>query len=456
MKHTREDYDLTKGSVAKTLIAFALPFLFSNFIQAFYGAADLFVVGQYAGSSAVSAVTIGSQLMYIVTSIILGLSMGTTVMLGRKMGEKDDRGLPLVLGNTIWIFSLLALLLMPLMLWQGRNLVQLVQTPPEAVKEAVQYVIICSAGIPFIVAYNVISSILRGLGDSKTPMYFIGIACVVNVVLDFLLAGPAGMGAAGTAVATVAAQAVSSLFALWYLRRHGLPFAFSKKDIGWEEKNGMAIVKIGLPIASQDFLVQISFMVITVIANSRGLIDSAAVGVVEKIIHFAFMVPFAFLSAISAMTAQNAGAGKKERTAQTLKYGMGITVAYGALICLMSQLLPEAMTACFSRDSQVIAAGAQYLKSYSVDCILAGVVFSFNGYLCGMNKALLPFLHNAASIFVIRIPVAYFASTAFPDSLFPMGIASPLGSLFSIIIIAAYFFAFSRRAGGRRKEKAYR
>lgn len=440
MSNKSEAYDLTTGNVARTLTAFALPFLFSNFIQAFYGATDLFVVGHYAGSSAVSAVTIGSQLMYIVTSIILGLSMGTTVMLGRRMGEKDERGLALVLGNTIWIFSVLALVLMPLMLWQTRNLLALVQTPPEAVKEAVQYVMICSAGIPFIVSYNVISSILRGLGDSKTPMYFIGVACVVNVILDFLLAGPAGMGAAGTAVATVAAQAVSSVYAVWYLRKHGLPFRFSRKDIGWEKRNGRGIFKVGLPIASQDFLIQISFMVITIIANSRGLIDSAAVGVVEKIIHFIFMVPFAFLSAISAMTAQNAGAGKMDRARLTLKYGMGITVAYGFVLCLASQVFPEAMLSVFSKDSEVIRAGAGYLRSYSIDCVLAGMAFSFNGYLCGMNKAMIPFLHNVASIFLVRVPMAYFLSKSFPDSLFPMGFASPLGTLFSLLIIGVYFW----------------
>lgn len=439
MSSERKDYDLTTGSVAKTLVAFALPFLFSNFIQAFYGATDLFVVGRFADSSAVSAVTIGSQLTYIVTSIILGLSMGTTVMLGRRMGEGDERGLALVLGNTIWIFSILSLILMPFMLWQTPRLLTLVQTPPEAMKEAIAYVMICSAGIPFIVSYNVISSILRGLGDSKTPMYFIGIACIVNVILDFILAGPAGMGAAGTAVATVAAQAVSSVYAVWYLKKHGLPFPFSRKDIHWERRNGKGIFKVGLPIASQDFLVQVSFMVITIIANRRGLIDSAAVGVVEKIIHFAFMVPFAFLSAISAMTAQNAGAGKKKRAMLTLKYGMAITVAYGCLICLVSQLFPEALTGCFSRDEQVIRAGAAYLRSYSIDCILAGIVFSFNGYLCGMNQALVPFCHNVASIFLVRIPVAYIASSRFPTTLLPMGFASPLGSLLSILIIAVYF-----------------
>lgn len=355
------------------------------------------------------------------------------------MGEKDEKGLSRTLGTTIWIFGILALILMPFMLWQTKNLVWLVQTPPEAVKEAVTYVQICSAGIPFIVSYNVISSILRGLGDSKTPMYFIGVACVVNVILDLILAGPAGMGAAGTAVATVVAQAVSTVYAIWYLKRHGLPFAFSRKDICWERGSGLGIFRVGLPIASQDFLVQVSFMVITVIANSRGLTDSAAVGVVEKMIHFAFLVPFAFLSAISAMTAQNAGAGKKERAVLTLKYGIAITVSYGCLVCLISQIFPEALTGCFFRDSAVIQAGADYLRSYSIDCILAGIVFSFNGYLCGMNQAMVPFLHNVASIFLVRVPLAYLASRYYPLTLFPMGLASPLGSLFSILIIGSYF-----------------
>lgn len=438
-KKSKKNYDLTTGSVAKTLIAFALPFLFSSFMQAFYGAVDLFVAGRFAGSSAVSAVTIGSQIMYIVTSIVLGLSMGTTVMLGRKMGEQKQKELAEILGNSILIFFVLTIILTPLMLWQTTNLVALVQTPEKAVNEARQYITICSAGIPFIVGYNVISSILRGLGDSRTPMYFIGIACIINVILDFLLTGLFGMGTAGTAYATVTAQAVSFIFALFYIKKHGLPFSFTKKDICWKKSSVKGILTLGVPIASQDFLIQISFMVITVIANERGLVDSAAVGVVEKIIHFAFLVPSSFLSAISAITAQNTGAGKKERSIQTLKYGIYITGGYGILACILFELFPQAFTGFFSTDPAVIHSGNTYLRSYCIDCFLAGIAFSLNGYLCGINKSLIPFIHNVISIFLVRIPVAYMMSKMFTDSLFPMGLASPLGSLTSLLIILFYF-----------------
>lgn len=438
-------YDLTNGSVIRTLIFFVLPYLFSSFMQAFYGAVDLFVVGQYTSSSAVSAVTIGSQIMQIIIAVILGLTMGTTVLVGHCIGQKDGTKAAKVIGNTILLFSGIAVLLTPLMVLFTNNLVSIMQTPAEAVTETAQYTIICSIGIPFMIAYNVISSILRGLGDSKTPMYFIGIACIVNVAGDFLLTGLLGFGVIGVAWATTFAQAASSVFGCIYLIKKKLPFPFSKKDIRWQSSISGRILQIGAPIALQDFLIHISFMLITVIANRRGLIASAAVGVVEKIIIFLFLVPSAFSSAISAITAQNIGAEKPERAIKSVKYGIIITVSYGCIACILSQLFPMTFTSIFSTDTNVILAGADYLKTYMIDCILVGATFCLNGYLCGCGKSIVVFIHNTISIFLIRIPVAYLMSELFKDSLLPMGLASPLGSLLSIFILIGYFMVQRRK-----------
>jgi putative MATE family efflux protein len=435
----QKNQDLTSGNVLHTLVTFTLPYLLSMFLQVLYGAVDLFVVGQFAGSSAVSAVSVGSQIMHMVTVMVVGLSMGGTVRIAMRIGMRELEGAARAVGNTVLVFAALALLATPALLIWAPDLVSLVRTPAEAVAEAREYVYLCAAGLPFIIAYNIISSIFRGVGDSRTPMYFIGVACAVNVALDFLLVGAVGMGVSGAALATVAAQAVSSVAAFLYLRRRGLGFPVAGTDFRPRKDDCLGILQVGVPISLQEGLIQVSFIVITVIANVRGLTDSAAVGVVEKIIGFVFLVPSAFLSSITAMTAQNIGAGLPERAVQAAKYGMGITAGFGALVCLLSQIAPQLLTGIFSRDALVVAAGAAYLRTYSIDCILAAFAFCINGYLCGCGKSVLVFVHNLLAILLVRIPVAYCMSVLYPDTLLPMGIASPGGSLLSVLICCGYF-----------------
>lgn len=445
-----QNKDLTTGNVFQTLIGFALPFLFASFMQAFYGAVDLWVVGQFSGTSAISAVNIGSQIMQIITSFVIGISMGTTVELGHHIGSKNDAEAAETVGNTICIFSFLAVLVTPLMVWQSGNLALVMQTPEGALVETIHYVTICSIGLPFIIAYNVISGILRGTGDSRTPMYFVGIACVVNIAGDLFLAGFLGWGAAGAAAATVLAQLVSSLCAFIYLKKKGFPFRFGKGFVKWKSARVKKILFIGLPIAMQDTFINFSFMAITVIANERGLVASSAVGVVEKIIMFMFLIPSAMLSAISAITAQNIGAGKADRAVLSVKYGIAVTLFFGIIVCGYSQIFPETLTGIFTKDSAVIKAAGEYLRTYSIDCILVAFTFCVNGYLCGCDKSFVTFLHNVASIILVRIPAAVLLSKAFPDSLLPMGLASPMGSMLSIIICTVYLL-WSYKTGRQKK-----
>jgi putative MATE family efflux protein len=434
-----KDHDLTQGSVLKVLIRFALPFLFSNFMQALYGAVDLMVVGQFSGVSAISAVNIGSQIMQIVTCFIIGISMGVTVKLAHAVGCRDDRYAARIAGSTFVLFALLALAGTPLMLWQAENMAALLHTPAEAMTETVQYVRICSAGLPFIIVFNVIAGLLRGLGDSKTPMYFVGIACGVNVAGDLLLVSVFGMGVAGAALATTAAQFISSAGGALYLVRHKFPFGFSWKNVRLDRAAVRGITAVGLPIAMQDTLINISFILLTVIANGRGLVASSAVGVVEKLMMFMFLVPDAMLSAISTITAQNVGAGKPERAVQSVKLGIAIAASFGAAMCALSWTVPSALTGIFSKDAAVIASAGEYLKTYSIDCILVAFTFCLNGYLCGTEHSMVTFIHNVLSIFLVRIPAAYYFSIKFPESLLPMGLASPLGSVASLLILAGYF-----------------
>lgn len=440
-----EKNDLTQGSVGKNLLLFAMPYLLSCFMQTFYGMADLFVVGLYNGSETTTAVSIGSQVMHMLTVIIVGFAMGTTVRIGRSVGAGDDKATTETVGASIVFFAVLAAVVTAVLLVCTGSITQVMLTPVEAVPETKNYLTICFAGIPFITAYNVISSIFRGAGDSKHPMYFVGIACVVNILLDFVFIGACGLGAAGAALGTVCGQAVSVVVSLVMMRRKNFGFRIGRGDIRADREVVGQILKVGAPIAMQDGLIQIAFIVITVIANSRGLIASAAVGIVEKLIGFMFLVPSAFLSAISAITAQNMGADKAERARKTLYYGLAVTVGWGCLCALYNQFLPHTLVGIFTRDEAVLAAGCEYLRSYAFDCVFAAVHFCFSGYFCGDQKSMISFVHNITAILLVRIPGAWLASTLFPDSLYPMGWAAPLGSLLSALICIGFYVYYQKR-----------
>ena len=304
---------LTEGPVGRALLRFALPFLLASFLQALYGAADLFVVGRFTGSAAVSAVAIGSQVMQTITGIILGVSMGGTVLIAHSVGAKDAQGAARAVGTVTVLFGLLAAALTPVMLLCARPAAALMETPAEAMDAAVRYLYICACGIPFIIGYNAVSGIFRGMGDSKTPVLFIALACAINIAADFILTGALDMGAGGAAIATVTAQGISFFASLLYMKKRGLGFPFGRKDIALDRAAAGSILKVGLPLAMQDALVNVSFLVITAIINTLGVVASAAVGVVERIIGFAMLPPGSFASAVATVTAQNMGAGKPER-----------------------------------------------------------------------------------------------------------------------------------------------
>lgn len=440
-----EKNNLTTGSVGKAMILFALPYLLACFMQSFYGMADLFVVGLYNGSETTTAVSVGSQVMHMVTVIIVGLAMGATVRIGRAVGARDEASARKTVGTTVVFFAGFSVVITALVLLLTDKITGVMMTPSEAVEETNRYLAVCFAGIPFITAYNVISSIFRGAGDSKRPMYFVGIACVVNIILDFVFIGYFQMGAAGAALGTVCGQTVSVVVSFFVMRKQNFGFVVTRKDMRLDKDDLRHVLKVGFPIAMQDGLIQVAFVVITVIANSRGLIAATGVGIVEKLISFMFLVPSAFLSAISAITAQNMGAGKPERAKAALRCGLVITVGWGLICCVYNQFLPHTLVGLFTKDLAVLAAGSAYLRSYCFDCLFAAVHFCFSGYFCGDQKSVISFIHNIASILLIRIPGAYFTSQWFPDTLYPMGWAAPLGSLLSALICIGFYIYFEKK-----------
>lgn len=437
--------DLTQGNIFKTLIRFSLPYLLSCFLQTFYGLADLFITGQFNGASTISAVSIGSQVMHMLTVIIVGLAMGSTVTISRAIGAKKDEEAAKGIGNTISLFLLFSILTTGILILAVNGIVRAVSTPKEAISQTKGYLLICFAGVPAITAYNVISSVFRGLGDSKSPMYFVAVAGIINVILDVVFIGPLHMGATGAALATVISQTLSVLFALFSLKRKGLGLKIRREDLIPQKGTLSAILKVGIPIAFQDGFIQISFLVITAIANHRGVVAAASVGIVEKIISFLFLVPSAMLSSVSAIVAQNAGAGRHERGTRVLQYAIAISISFGAVAAVLCQIFPRQILSLFSDEEAVIEMGCQYLRSYVLDCIFASIHFCFSGYFCAYGKAFCSFIHNLISIILVRVPGAYLASVFFPATLLPMGFAAPAGSLLSSLICIGIFFHYREK-----------
>ena len=433
--------DLTRGKVSWILFSFSLPFLLSCLLQTLYGMTDLYFMGRYGGVEEITAVSIGSQLMHLLTVVLIGLSMGATVLVARLAGAKRRDAIPQVIGNTALLFLGLSLALALLLFLLAPGIVSLLGTPPESREGTCLYLRICFCGLPFLTAYNVTGAILRGMGDSRSPMLYVALAGLLNVLLDYLLLGPGGMGPGGAALATVIAQGASVALALIPLTRKGGELSLGLPDFRPQPALLGQLLKIGLPIACQDGFIQVAFLVITVIANLRGLQDAAAVGIVEKQICFLFLVPSAMLASVSAMAAQNLGVGRHDRARQTLGCALTISLGYGLLCIVAMHLFSEEAVALFTCDAQVIRLGGEYMRGYVWDCVLAGIHFCFSGFFCAYGRSGLSFLHNACSILLARIPLAYLASLHFPHSLYPMGLATSSGSALSALLCLLLFLA---------------
>ena len=442
--------DLTHGSVTGAILRFSLPYLLSYLLQTLYGMADLYIIGQYDSVASTTAVSIGSQVMHMLTVMIVGLAMGATVMIGQTVGAKKNPS-PYI-GGTVTLFFALSLVLTGLLLALVHPIVSVMSTPAEAVSGTVAYLTVCFLGIPFVTAYNVISSIFRGMGDSRTPMYFIAVACVCNIALDYLFIGALSLGPTGAALGTTLSQVISVVLSLLMIlrRRAEMGISLSKRDLLPGKTVFSQILRIGFPIAMQDGLIQIAFILITIIANRRGLTDAAAVGIVEKIISFVFLVPSSMLSTVSALGAQNIGADKPERARRTLYTAIAIAAGFGVAVSLLMQWIAEPVVALFTdtaavNGADVVRLGGQYLRGYIWDAVFAGMHFSFSGYFCACGHAELSFLHNITAIVLARVPGVYFASVSFPDTLFPMGLATACGSLMSVIICVIAYLVLQKR-----------
>lgn len=432
MKNKKED-SFVEGSVLKALIRFSVPVLGALILQAAYGAVDLLVVGWFGDASGISAVGTGSVFTNMITYVITSLAMGTTVTIGQHIGEKRPDEAGKSVGTSIILFTIIGIVLTLVIELCAGNIVALLQVPEFAVAKTITYIRICGGGVLVIIAYNVISSILRGVGNANLPLLFVGIACGVNVIGDFLLIGVFGMDVAGAAIATVGAQFVSVVASLLTLKKRNLPFSFSMKQCRIYGSEMKRILKIGVPIALQDATVQISFLIINSIANNMGPMPSAGYAVAQKIVAFIMLVPSAVMQSVSAFVAQNVGAGKKDRAKRGFVTAMIMGCSVGILIFLIGFFGGAQVSSLFTRDADIIAQSADYLKGYSIECVITCVLFSCIGYFNGYGKSIPVMAQGISSAVCIRIPVAFFMAGLPNTSLMLIGFATPITTVYGII-----------------------
>lgn len=430
--------DFTQGSILKKLVFFMLPILGALILQAAYGAVDLLVVGRFGSTSGLSAVSTGSQVLNLITFVVTQFAMGITVLIGRYLGEKKPQHIGQLIGGAVLVFSIISAVLFILMLTCAGRLAVLMQAPGEALLLTTDYIRICGCGIFFIVAYNVLSAIFRGLGDSRSPLLFVLVACIVNIAGDLILVAGFRLDAAGAAIATVLAQAVSVVCALVILRKKELPFRIQKSDFRLNTQCRKFLV-IGFPLALQEFLTQMSFLALCAFINRLGLDASSGFGVACKIVNFAMLIPSSLMQSMASFVSQNIGAGNPKRARQSMYTGIGIGMVFGCIVFALVCLSGDVLSAVFTTDSAVIANSYAYLKGFAPETILTAVLFSMAGYFNGNNKTVWVMIQGLVQTLLVRLPFAYLMSIQPDASLTKIGLAAPASTAVGILLNICFY-----------------
>ncbi len=421
-----------------------LPILGALILQAAYGAVDLLVVGRFGSTAGLSGVSTGSQVMNLVTFVITSLAMGMTVLIARYLGEKKPEQIGPVIGGSTVVFAIITTVMLVVLIWLAEPIALLMQAPGEAIEQTVSYVRVCGGGIFFIIAYNLLSAVFRGMGDSRSPLIFVAVACVVNIFGDLLLVAVFHMDAAGAAWATVLAQAVSVACALVILAKKKLPFTLKKEDFRINAQCRYAF-KIGLPLALQELLTQISFLALCAFVNRLGLTASSGYGVANKIVSFAMLVPSALMQSMASFVSQNVGADDEKRASKSMMTGIGLGVSIGVLVFFLVLFKGDALTSLFTTDAEVIAHGFDYLKGFAPETIVTAVLFSFIGYFNGHNETMFVMAQGLIQTLLVRLPLAYIMSIQPNANLTGIGLAAPVATVVGIILNVVYYKKFQKK-----------
>lgn len=436
--------DFTQGSILGKLLPFMLPILGALVLQAAYGAVDLLVVGRFGTTSGLSAVSTGSQVLNLVTFVITQFAMGITVLIARYIGEKKPQYIGALIGGATIIFAIVSAVLFVVMIGFAQPIAVLMQAPQEAVELTSSYVRICGGGIFFIVAYNLLAAIFRGLGDSKSPLLFVAVACVVNIAGDLILVAGLHLDAAGAAIATVTAQSVSVVFALFLLVKRELPFKITRQDFKINT-HCIRALKVGLPLAMQEFLTQISFLALCAFVNRLGLAASSGYGVACKVVNFAMLIPSSLMQSMASFVSQNVGAGNEKRAKKAMFTGMGVGIVIGCIVFAFVMFKGDLLTGIFTTDAAVVQNGYDYLKGFALETIVTAVLFSMVGYFNGHDKTVWVMVQGLVQTLLVRLPLAYYMSIQPDASLTKIGFAAPEATIFGIVLNVIFYLWMNRK-----------
>ncbi len=431
--------DLSKGSVGKQLWRFALPFIISNLIQSLYSVVDMIIVGQFEGTVSMAGVNIGGQITLVITNLVIGLSAGATVLIGQYLGSQNRKALRETIGTLLTALLVLSVIMTVFMVVCRKPMLHIIRTPIESFDEACKYLLITALGTVFIFGYNALSAVMRGMGDSKNPLYFVGIACFINIILDYILVAVCHMGAAGAAIATVISQAASMILCILYLKINNFIFDFKLKSFGFHAERFRMLMKVGLPTSVQNVVVGISFLFLTTLANMIGVTESAALGAVAKFNSFAILPALAMNASIAAMSAQNIGAGQIDRAVQTMKIGTIIGSAMSFVVFMLAMLFPGEIMRIFVDDDALVKAGTEYLRSYCFDYIFAPIMFGFGGLFVGSGHTTFTLINSILSSLLIRIPASYVGGMVLGWGMFGIGLGAPASAFVSLVLAILFY-----------------
>lgn len=438
-KQKSRNNSLLEGAILPSLMKFALPILFSLMLQALYGAVDLWTVSTYATRADISAVATGSQTMMIAGGLVTGLALGMTVLLGRSLGQNDGIRCANIVGSSIWLFTGIGLFLTTILLTCAPLLAEMLNSPAAAFEKTVHYLRICGLGTTFIVGFNILNSMYCATGDSRTPLIFVGTACVINIIGDLLLIAHFHLGAVGAAIATAVAQSVSVALSLSMIKRK-MPFRLRFKYFLRPVPRLIGdIVKLGSPIALQNVCNELSFVIIIGLVNAQGIIASSGVGIAEKLVMFILLIPVAYMSSISAFVAQNMGAGQPQRAHRALITGICTAVLIGGTIAYTCFFHGCALAKIFTTDMQIRAAAAEFLKATAIECFVLSVTFCFTGFFNGLGRTAFVMTQGLCATLLVRIPYAFYASSRPDPTLFNIGFSAALAAIFMFCACISYY-----------------
>ena len=435
--------DFTRGSIPRHLLLFSWPLLVGNLLQTLYNTVDTFWVGRFLGPQALGAVSVSFPVLFILISFVMGITMGTTVLVAQYFGAKDTVQVRRTVHNSFLLLFVLAVIMSIIGVLLHRPILRLIQTPPDLMDQASSYLNVIFIGLVFMFGYNAISAILRGLGDSRTPLRFLFYSTGINIILDPLMIFGVRpfprMGIQGAALATIISQAISFWLAIRFLNRTSHLVALNLKELKFDPALTRLTIQVGLPAGLQQTIVALGNTVIMGVINTFGPMVVAAWGAASKIDAFTFMPSMSLGLATSALTGQNIGAGQEERVRQVVWWGTVLATVITGVLSVFIFFFPQELLGIFTTDRAVLATGTQCLRILALSYVPFGWMWVTNGALRGAGDTVVPMFITLFTLWLVRVPLAWFLSRQPALAERGIWIAMATSSVLSMILSRAYW-----------------